>query len=263
MVPCQLTVQMKNVLLGTIRGEKSSANANTSAVLVKRGFLDLAGALTNDGWKQAIAMLPLVEQCHHLGITHEKLRGLAFKRTPEIAAWRHFSSIGYVGGYCEGGPILLLIRSAALNVLAKLNPFGSRQDACTRFTEAQLFILHEHSDLILSEVRSATREGLIQNFTEIYNSPIIQEWHPGLTPGAMASIFDTLTSGHLAEITLAIMEDPYKYRAGWPDLTMANGTELLWAEIKTTDRLHMSQITTLHRMMALLPGKIRVIQLVE
>lgn len=263
MMPRQLTTQMKSLLLDTVRGEKISANANTSAGLVKRGFLDLTGALTNDGWKLAVAMLPLTEQCHHLGITYEKLHGLDFKKNPEIAAWRHYSSIGYVGGYCEGGPILLLIRSATLNVLAKLNTLGSRQDACTRFTEAQLFILRDHSDLILSEVRSITREALVQNFTEIYNSPMIQEWYPGLTQGAVASIFDTLTSERLAEITSVIMEDPYKYRAGWPDLTMTNGTELLWAEIKTTDRLHMSQITTLHRMMPLLPGKIRVILLTE
>lgn len=262
-MPRQLTAQMKSLLRGAVRGEKIAANANTSAELVRRGLLDSTGALTNDGWKHAIAMLPLSEQCHHLGITYEKLHGLDFKKAPEIAAWKHYSSIGYVGGHCEGGPILLLIRSAALNVLAKLNTFGSRQDACNRFTEAQLFILRDHSDLILNEVRSVSREVLVQNFTEIYKSPMIQEWYPGLTPEAMASIFDTLTSERLAKITLAIMEDPYKYRAGWPDLTMTSGTELLWAEIKTTDRLHMSQITTLHRMMPLLPGKIRVVQLAE
>ncbi len=91
---------------------------------------------------------------------------------------------------------------------------------------------------------------------------MVQEWYPGLTPSAIASLFDTLGAERLAQITSAIMEDPYLYRAGWPDLTMTNGTEMLWAEIKTTDRLHMSQITTLHRMKPLLPGKIRVIQLV-
>lgn len=245
-----------------IRSKAISAKANIIAGLVKRGFVDSAGALTHNGWKQAIVMLPLAEQCHHLGITHEKLHGLNFQKIPELTSWQHFSSVGYAGGYCEGGPILLLIRAAALDVLARLNTFGSRQDACTRFTEAQLTILHEHSDLILNAIRTADSQQVVRHFNEIYSSLMVQEYYPGLTPSAIASLFDTLGTESLAQITSAIMEDPYLYRAGWPDLTMTNGTEMLWAEIKTTDRLHISQITTIHRMKPLLPGNIRVIQLV-
>jgi len=57
------------------------------------------------------------------------------------------------------------------------------------------------------------------------------------------------------------MEDPYTYRSGWPDLTMVRDGSLLWAEIKTSDRLHMSQIVTLSRMKDLLPGLIQIVQL--
>jgi hypothetical protein len=70
----------------------------------------------------------------------------------------------------------------------------------------------------------------------------------------MASLFIALGSERLAQITAAIMEAPYSYRAGWPDLTMTNGEQMLWAEVKTTDRLHMSQISILHRMKPLLPA---------
>jgi hypothetical protein len=77
----------------------------------------------------------------------------------------------------------------------------------------------------------------------------------------MASLFNSLGSETLAQITEAIMEAPYSYRAGWPDLTMTNGDTMLWAEIKTTDRLHMSQISTLDRMKSLLPGEIRVVHI--
>ena len=256
------TPEMKQALRDLIRSKTILAKENTITGLVKLGLVDLSGALTHSGWKQAIVMLPLAEQCQHLGITHEKMSGLNFQQTPELASWRHFSSFGYAGGYCEGGPILLLIRSAALNVLSHLNTFGSRQDACTRFTEAQLTILHEHSDLILSAIRSADSQQVVQHFSEIYSSHLIQERFPGLTPSAIASLFDALGGERLAQITSVIMEDPYLYRAGWPDLTMTKGPEMLWAEIKTTDRLHMSQITTLHRMKSLLPGNICVIQLV-
>jgi hypothetical protein len=254
---------MTQALRDIIRNKAISAKANTITGLAKRGLADSTGALTHNGWKQAIVLLPLAEQCHHLGITHEKLSGLNFQQTPELASWQYFASYGYAGGYCEGGPILLLIRSAALNALARLNSFGSRKDACTRFTEAQLTILHEHSELILNAIRSSDTQQVAQHFSEIYSSLMVQECYPGLTPSVIASLFDTLGSERLAQITSAIMEAPYLYRAGWPDLIMTNGSEMLWAEIKTTDRLHMSQITTLYRMKPLLSGNLRVIQLIS
>jgi hypothetical protein len=85
-------------------------------------------------------MLQLEEQCQMMGIAYEKVHGLEAGNHPEYAVWRYFSSVGYSGAYCEGGPILVLIRAAALDVLTSLNTFNSRQDACNRFTEAQLTI---------------------------------------------------------------------------------------------------------------------------
>lgn len=257
-----LTAEMKKALRNLVHSEVITAKANTISGLVARRYADQSGTLTHEGWKQAVVMLPLIEQCQHMGIDYEALSGLDFRDNPELAAWHHFTSLGYSGGYCEGGPILLLIRAAALDVLTRLNTFGSRQDACSRFTEAQLTIHKESSDLILDAIRSSDSHQVVQNFNEIYSSLMMQEWYPGLTPAAITSLFDILGAERLALITSAIMEDPYQYRAGWADLTMTNGSEMLWAEIKTTDRLHMSQITTLHRMKPLLPGRIRVIQLV-
>ena len=79
----------------------------------------------------------------------------------------------------------------------------------------------------------------------------------------MSSLFAAIRAERLAQITAAIMENPYSYRAGWPDLTMVNGSDMLWVEIKTTDRLHMSQIMTIFRMKSLLPGNLRVVQLTK
>jgi len=259
----QLTAKMEKSLRDIVRGKEISAKASTLAGLAARGFSDSSGKLTFAGWKQAVVMLPLEEQCHLLGIAYEKLSGLEFHGHPELAAWHYFSSSGYSGGYCEGGPVLLLIRAAALDILARINPFGSRQDACTRFTEAQLTIHQQHSDLILNAIRSAETPQIVCRFNEIYSSPMMRERYPGLTDDAIALLFEALGSERLAKITAAIMEAPYTYRAGWPDLTMTNGTEMLWVEIKTIDRLHLSQISTLHRMKPLLPGSIRVVQLIS
>jgi hypothetical protein len=77
----------------------------------------------------------------------------------------------------------------------------------------------------------------------------------------MTSLFAAIGAQQLAQITAAIMENPYRYWSGWPDLTMIKGSDMSWVEIKTSDRLHISQIMTISRMKPLLPGKIRVVQL--
>jgi hypothetical protein len=61
---------------------------------------------------------------------------------------------------------------------------------------------------------------------------MVHECYPGLTDEVMASLFIALGSERLAQITAAIMGAPYSYRAGWPDLTMTNGEQMLWAEVK-------------------------------
>lgn len=218
--------------------------------------------LRHRAWCEEIAKLPLAEQCLQLDITHEKLGGLPYGRKPEIDALKHFSAQGFVGAYCEGGPVLLLIKAAALDVLEQFN-FRGRRDACTRFTEAQLLIYKESSKLILNAIRNTDVAQVERHFKEIYMFPQIPEYYPGLTAGIMSSLFAAIGAERLAQITAAIMENPYSYRAGWPDLTMVKGSDMFWVEIKTTDRLHTSQIMTMFRMKPLLPGNMRVIQLTK
>jgi hypothetical protein len=218
--------------------------------------------LPHEAWCAEVAKLPLEEQCSQLGITHEKIEGLPYGKKPEIDALNHFLAQGYTGSYCESGPVLLLIRAAALDVLAQFN-FRDRSDACTRFTEAQLTIYKESSELILNAIWNTDEAQVVRHFNEIYMYPQIPRYYPGLTENIMLSLFAAIGAGRLAQITAAIMEDPYSYRAGWPDLTMVKGSDMFWVEIKTTDRLHMSQIMTIYRMKALVPGTMRVVQLIK
>lgn len=253
---------MQEALLAKVRDVDCTAQRNTLNGLAIRGLVDNDGELTHQGWKHGVGLLPLKEQCRIMGIACASVSGVKTDRHPEFEACRYFVSQGYTGAYCEAGPILLLIRAAALDVFTSLNTLGSRSDACTRFTEAQLALNRDSTDRILHAIRSASVASVVRNFNEIYASSLVQEAYPALSSEMMESLFSALGPEPLGRIAAAIAEDPYTYRSGWPDLTMTNGFELLWAEIKTTDRLHLSQITTLHRMKSLLPGQLKVVQLV-
>ena len=55
--------------------------------------------------------------------------------------------------------------------------------------------------------------------------------------------------------------DPYRFRSGWPDLTLVNGEYIEFVEVKTTDKLHYSQIDTISFMKDLTPYKFKVVRI--
>ena len=256
-----LTTQINSALRGALDGCAGELSPPVLTALVAQGLMNKSMQLTVQGWRQALVTSSLEKQCVHLGLDLKEWKHLQFTGGPERAAWDYFAANGYTGSHCEGGALLLLIRAAALDTLEQLNTFGSRQDACERFTEAQLKI-HEDSVLeIAAAVERADADLVARGFAEIYRSVRIQDYYPGLTAEAIIALFDAIGNVRLRQITEAIAEDPYQYRNGWPDLTLTNGRDVIWAEIKTTDKLHMSQIITIHRMKPLMPGATMVVRL--
>lgn len=252
---------MKRALRDLIRYGSSSATRNTTRALCDRDLCESDSTLTERGRYEAIALLPLQEQCRLLDLHFDSISVSELESSPEIQAFEVFRRRGYVGAYCEGRALLLLIRCAGLNALAKLNTLGSREDACMRFTEAQLTILVDYLEEILESIRCASEESVVESFIEIYRSVFIREWHPGLTEETIRALYRVIGPIKLAEITHAIAKDPYAYRSGWPDLTLTNYSEIRWIEVKTTDRLHLSQIQTIARMKSVVPGTFEVVQL--
>lgn len=234
----------------------------TISALATRDLVNLDGSLTQNGWIQAVVHARLVDQCEKLGIGFEEVEGFSYHRKPERAAFEYYQDIGYTGAYCEGGAILLLIRAAALDVLAELSPFSSRKDAMMRFTEAQFTILSEHIPRICDTVRTASTDAVVDAFEEIYGSEDIRDWYPGLTAAAFGRLFEGIGGETLSKIAAVIAEAPYDYRNGWPDLTLINErNDIRWIEVKTTDKLHQSQVATLRRMKSLMPGTVSVTRL--
>lgn len=214
-------------------------------------------------WWERVGSLPLAKQCEEMGITFQDIGGLNFEGSPEKAALEHFSEQGWHGSYCEGGAILILIRAAALDALDELNTFKSREDACRRFTEAQLEIQRDNIERICDAVRAVEPERVRKNFREIHLIHSNREHNPGLNEDFIGNLFSAIGADDLANITKAIGDDPYKYRNGWPDLTLVDSLgRMRWVEVKTTDKLHRSQIETLIHMMPRMPGSVEVVRLI-
>jgi hypothetical protein len=77
-------------------------------------------------------------------------------------------------------------------------------------------------------------------FTSIDDGTILS-FFPDLTEKALLGLFRVLGRERLYAIASIFAQDPYRFRAGWPDLTLWQGEEIRFAEVKAIgDRLRSS-----------------------
>lgn len=69
---------------------------------------------------------------------------------PEEVVAARFSAEGRLCSWCEGGSLNLLMKAAALDVLANRNFFHDRTDAVRRYFEAQCTILKNFESELLA-----------------------------------------------------------------------------------------------------------------
>ena len=161
---------------------------------------------------------------------------------PEEVVGRMYASNGAHVSFCEGGSVLLLMKAAALETLAKRNTFSDRSDAIARYLEAQLTILAEYTAEIVETVRSITPDALARNVVELADSTTLRSFFPRVKPEFMLELYEQMGNEKLADLLQAFSVAPYEYRAGWPDLILLTNGSLKFVEVKTSDKLLDTQM---------------------
>lgn len=161
---------------------------------------------------------------------------------PEEVVGQMLVGSGGSVSFCEGGSALLLMKAAALEALATMNPFGDRGDAVTRYLEAQMTILAEHTAEIVETVRTISPDALARNVNELATNSTLKSFFPRVKENFMLQLFEHLGRNKLADILLAFSTAPYDYRAGWPDLIVIKDGAMKLVEVKTSDKLLDSQL---------------------
>jgi len=196
--------------------------------------------------------LSLRAQCDALGVAFDRrelprdvvgwhVDGRAYYR-PEHAAAAILRAEGWTCATCEGGPMLLLMKAACLERLMELNTLGAA-DSLTRFLEAQFVINAAHLDSIYAAIGRATTAQVRENFEAIYAAGV-DDCYPGVT-GDLIDQLHVALGPQLPSIAARFASDSYCYRAGWPDITAVRNGTVLFREIKTSDKLHRSQLETI------------------
>lgn len=229
---------------------------------------------------EAFDELPLRTQCSVLGVQLVELRlqresrdwvvNGATYRKPEEAVRAYYRLDGYDGTICEGlGPITL-VRCGCLEVLKKnikrvaqfrIGKTMARHFACTAvfarlcdeydedFTELLGNIIYMTDDRMLNNIREVLSEGGSQagKFCE-------QE---------LWALWRAFGSSGLSMIANAFFQTRCFYDSGWPDLTLAKGSEVKFIEVKTSDSLHNSQRETLRELLLPLNVDLSIVKLTK
>lgn len=258
-----LSKVQRNLLINLLlEKEVKSYSNNTFSALARRKLLDENKKLTKKGILKSIELVPLEIQCETLSLdlNEKEFKTIA---NPEIQAYKWFKNQGFVGAFCEGGAILNTLKAFALDKLTELNTFNSREDACTRFLEAQFTILNDHKNELLNSILETSHDRFLNNFSEIINYKSVQEYYPGLSVEFAKHFGKSFDREVFLKVAEKIFQAPYDYRKGWPDLTLLNNEEVRFVEIKTTDKLHQSQIQIIDKFSPLIPANFEVLKLTK
>lgn len=178
----------------------------------------------------------------------------------ETAVLDYYRNDGWRGYSGEGGLILNLIKAMSFPKV----DIGNR----STFIEAlyaQNVSLDEDRfevDWLLQNVKLATAMQIKNNFRimasrETYtidygsfsstSNTSMLDYFPSLESYMFLELFEAMGNDKILNIAKIFSEDPYKYRKGWPDLTMWKNGRVKFLEVKSPgDRLHSSQKTIIN-----------------
>ncbi len=216
-----------------------SANA-----LRRLEYLDEESNLKEKGKAFIVSKMRLNEQCEYLGVVKRNYILDKVSNDPEYCLLQEKIAQGYAGVWAEGRDILLALHACSLNVLKDLNPLG-REDAEKRYIEAQFHMNLSRKKQILCKIAECKYDEYKSNYHSVYKGICSIQDFVEIDDSHIDNIYNLIIKKHGYSIAELLFEDPYKYRKGWPDLTLIKNEDVLLLEVKEKDRLIESQIDTL------------------
>jgi hypothetical protein len=259
------TNSMKKILMDAYNGNcVSSANKTQLKGLVSRNYLNSEFNITEEGELYIISMLPLVSQCEKLNLP---IQVLEWDKSKKLEIWtlQYFSSLGFTGAYCEGGAIGLVLKGLCLDSLTKTSHFygtciNAREDACLKGIVTLAGKNENQLNSIIKEIHATDCSKYLAACEEILSYPAINEWYPGLSMNFLEKMYNSLTKDEYCLIAKWIAMNT-EHRNGWPDLTLVKEGIVRFIEVKTTDKLHNSQLITIPAIKHLINADVQVVKL--
>lgn len=262
-----LSKNMLDALLALHRAPDAlNLDRGTIRALVGRGLVDTNSNITPLGSIKAMERLPLREQCQALSI-ELSISPWDSASTPEIYCYNVFAQQGHIGSYCEGGGFGAAIKALCLDALTEASIFfgtciDARQDACLKGVVGLAHIEESDLESVLKQIQQTSKRKYLAAFSEIISYSMIREWYPGLSLEFADALFDAVPKAYFQRLARWVSKAP-EHRNGWPDLTLVKDGRLKFVEVKTTDKLHHSQLVTIPALIREIGADVSVLKLVK
>lgn len=276
----RLSKETKAVLRDAIANNNTcSCNKQIFKSLIKLNLCNDLGELTHEGIVTSIALLPLERQAEILSLPINKLE-LNYKNAPEIDVMKYLLTNNYqYVCYSEGGIIMTLIFCMCFKEIYQnwqqhpwCKEYGKDYAISYLYSggilsyEELLEFNPELPKYLLDSILKANEDDIVKAFT------IIRKWHKdmgwsgdnwpfrdwsGLSLELLLAVYKILNNKKLTSIAKVFFTDPYAFGKGWPDLlAIDENNRLMLSEVKTTDKLYVSQIINIAVMADFIPTAI-------
>ena len=235
--------------------------ARTLNALRARKLVGGNNKLTKAGTVVALKTVSLEKQCEILRIPIETLKLKREYVDPSIDALFYFKRQGNMCSSCEGVAIRKVIFCLYAHKLIKIPikkgensffdglrtyPFAVGLDILLDMDSIQDSDYDSFTDELLSTIDVCSRDTFLANYRELFPKGFC--WN-GVDELFAAQLFDILGTDELGNLARIILSDPDVFNKGWPDLTLIRDGVVELLEVKTTDKLHESQLITIPAML--------------
>ena len=246
-------------------GVVEGVGTGTVRALASRNLCDTEGVLNPYAKALAVSLLPLEDQCEVLGLDLREIR-CRWSGKPEPAALSEAVTEGEWGFADEGRMLHALIHALVLPRLYSVMAAAWNDKAGYDRARSWLYghyagyndimdVAPDIEDGMLADVRQFDRGAFSRSWQTLieWNADNHVIPHPARWTGAEEALatLDAVGEPRLSAVLAQVFTDPYSYYRGWPDLMIVDRSgRCRMVEVKTTDRMHYSQIVTIPDMKA-------------
>lgn len=247
---------MQKALRQTVLNDKRkvSISQQTLRALQHRRLIGPEGKPTTSGIVFALSLSTLKEQCKYLCIELVKINIKKGYRDPAVDGMFHFLGKGHQCCYSEGVDIRKLIYCLYFHKLSQLTNPGWKSYSAGMNTYPLAVGLEPFNfmgyvkdfetieDDLINIALDIKRDVFLSNYRRIFKKGF--SWF-GADEFIAIKVFEILGKKRLVQILKLFFKDFNAFRLGWPDLTVIIENEVNFIEIKTTDKLIISQLITI------------------
>ena len=266
---------MRDALKSALDNNTCSCDKPTLDLLISRQLCDNEMVLTPQGRIIAISISTLTKQADILSIPINEVK-LSYNKPPELDVMKHLKDCGFKHVcFTEGGIIKTLLFCMCFDEIYK---YWKRHPLCKEYGNdyAQSYMyMGIGSYYELLEETPELHEYLLNRMSEVNENDIVKafnklrSWHKdmglsedewpfkdwyGLNLEILLVAYRLLTKTKLIGIAETFFNEPYAFGVGWADLLgIDKDSQIMQLEVKTSDKLIVSQIINMEVMKNYIP----------